>query len=216
MRLLRCLFLSTVLLLTACTFEPAVVASEHRYSAKGENSIYVVNHGWHTGIVVPSEYVFARIPELTKRFANTEYMEFGWGDKGFYQADEITSGLTLKALFLSTESVVHVVGMTADVNEHFPYSEVKQIVVSQQELTLLVDFIAGSFAYNQSGLLAPGQSGIYGNSQFYQGKGEYHLFNTCNKWTAKGLKSIGMDISVTLKLTSKSIMDYLQQTTQNG
>ena len=33
--------------------------------------------------------------------------------------------------------------------------------------------------------------------------------NTCNRWTAKGLKSIGMDISPTLKLTAGSVMNYL-------
>ena len=33
--------------------------------------------------------------------------------------------------------------------------------------------------------------------------------NMCNRWTAKGLKSIGMDISPTLKLTAGSVMNYL-------
>ena len=35
--------------------------------------------------------------------------------------------------------------------------------------------------------------------------------NTCNKWTAKGLKSAGMDISPTFKLTADSIMDYVKE-----
>jgi hypothetical protein len=30
--------------------------------------------------------------------------------------------------------------------------------------------------------------------------------NTCNKWTAKGLKSAGMDISPMFKLTAGSVM----------
>jgi len=38
--------------------------------------------------------------------------------------------------------------------------------------------------------------------------------NTCNKWTAKGLKSAGMDISPTFKLTADSIMDYLKENRQ--
>ena len=54
------------------------------------------------------------------------------------------------------------------------------------------------------------ESGIYGNSQFYKGVGDFYLMNTCNKWTAKGLKSAGMDISPTFKLTADSIMDYLK------
>ena len=53
------------------------------------------------------------------------------------------------------------------------------------------------------------QKGIYGDSQFYSGVGDFYLMNTCNRWTAKGLKSIGMDISPTLKLTAGSVMNYL-------
>ena len=51
--------------------------------------------------------------------------------------------------------------------------------------------------------------GIYGDSQFYKAKGEFHIFNTCNKWTAKGLESAGMNISTTFKLTASSIMCLL-------
>jgi hypothetical protein len=35
--------------------------------------------------------------------------------------------------------------------------------------------------------------------------------NTCNNWTAKSLKSFGMDISVTFKLTSDSVMGYVKK-----
>ncbi|MGF1760774.1 DUF2459 domain-containing protein, partial [Photobacterium sagamiensis] len=45
--------------------------------------------------------------------------------------------------------------------------------------------------------------------QFYKGVGDYHLMNTCNQWTAKGLKSTGMDISPTFKLTAGSVMKYV-------
>ncbi len=39
--------------------------------------------------------------------------------------------------------------------------------------------------------------------------------NTCNTWTAKGLKSAGMDISPTFKLTADSIMDYMKEYRQS-
>jgi len=35
--------------------------------------------------------------------------------------------------------------------------------------------------------------------------------NTCNTWTAKGLKSAGLDISTAFKLSAESIMDYLSE-----
>jgi len=39
----------------------------------------------------------------------------------------------------------------------------------------------------------------------------YYLTNTCNKWTAKALKSIGMDIKPIFYLSAESIMDYLNK-----
>jgi hypothetical protein len=68
-------------------------------SVGSSKEIYVVSHGWHTGFVVPASTIESRLPQLRDRFANAPYIEFGWGDKGFYQAKEITSGLTLQAIF---------------------------------------------------------------------------------------------------------------------
>jgi len=76
----------------------------------------------------------------------------------------------------------------------------------------LLSFIASSFYKNQKGEILETQGGIYGNSQFYKGVGYFSLMNTCNKWTAKGLKSAGMDIAPAFKLTAGSIMNYLGKT----
>lgn len=34
----------------------------------------------------------------------------------------------------------------------------------------------------------------FDNSHFYRGVGLYHLFYTCNKWTAKGSKKAGSEM----------------------
>ena len=49
-----------------------------------ENEVYVVNHGWHTGFVLPASDIQQVIPELKNRFGNAPYIEFGWGDNEFY------------------------------------------------------------------------------------------------------------------------------------
>ncbi|MCV5148187.1 DUF2459 domain-containing protein, partial [Escherichia coli] len=67
--------------------------------------MYIVSHGWHTGIVVPAANVNRVLPQLDARFAQPKWYEIGWGDKGFYQAQEITSSLTLQAMFWSTGAV---------------------------------------------------------------------------------------------------------------
>lgn len=85
--------------------------------------------------MVPSETITARLPQLKKRFASAPYLEFGWRDKGFYQSEEITSSLTFQAIFLPTESVIHVVEVTESAENYFPHSEVTTICLNKGFLT---------------------------------------------------------------------------------
>ena len=189
-------------------------AAEIEKSAR--NEVYVVNHGWHTGFVVTASGIEHVMPELKQRFVNAPYIEFGWGDNEFYQAEEITSGVTLKAIFLPTDSVLHVVAVTQKADNYFKHSEVEKFCLEDSELISLVDFISNSFYRDESGNILKLNNGIYGDSQFYKAKGDFHIFNTCNKWTAKGLESAGMKISTTFKLTAGSIMKYLSSKGSSG
>jgi len=175
----------------------------------GEHEIYVVSHGWHTGFVVPAVDIQLSIPALKTRFGYSEYLELGWGDRGFYQTSEITSGLTLRAIFWPTESVIHAVSVPANIKKYFSYSDVETLCLNDDEYASLIRFISNSFARNNSGEVLPQKRGIYGNSQFYTGVGDYYLMNTCNKWTAKGLKSAGLAIAPMFKLTASSVMNSL-------
>ena len=198
-----------IIILAGCSAKPHIVSSAEEFEGSGQNEVYVVSHGWHTGFVIPAPEIQGVMPELEKRFGDTPYIEFGWGDKGFYQAKETNLGLTLKAIFWPTESVVHSVAVPQKVEEYFSNSEVAKLCLSDGELSALIGFISSSFYRDKSGNLLELQKGIYGDSQFYSGVGDFYLMNTCNRWTAKGLKSIGMDISPTLKLTAGSVMNYL-------
>ena len=180
------------------------------------NEVYVVNHGWHTGFVVPASGIQQLIPELKQRFRNAPYIEFGWGDKEFYQAEEITSGVTLKAIFLPTDSVVHAVAVTRKADKYFNHSEVEKFCLEDSEFKSLLEFISSSFYRDESRNILKLNHGIYGDSQFYKAKGDFHIFNTCNKWTAKGMESAGMNISTTFKLTAGSIMNYLSREDSSG
>ena len=104
---------------------------------------------------------------------------------------------------------MHLVAVPKKVDAYFPNSEVASLCLNDGELSSLIGFISSSFYKDNNRNLLRLQKGIYGDSQFYKGVGDFHLMNTCNKWTAKGLKSIGMGISPTFKLTAGSIMNYL-------
>ena len=203
-----------ILTITACSSKPYVIKTTD-ISVDSTKEIYVVNHDWHTGFVVPASTIQKQLPQLKERFNNTPYIEFGWGDKGFYQAKEITSGLSVQAIFWPTESVMHVVAVPSRPDLYFINSDVETLCFTEKQYALLISFIEHSFLKDDNGNILELKNGLYGNSQFYKGEGDYYLMNTCNKWTAKGLKSAGLDISPMFKLTASSVMDYISDSDEN-
>ncbi len=200
--------------LVSCSNLPLAV-KPNRQADKSEpveklNTLYIVRHGWHTGIIIPSYQITSVLPSLRQRFGDVPFIEFGWGDKGFYQSKKVTAKLALKAMFIPTESVIHAVGVQDSPALYFSESEVIKLCLNAEENKSLITFIATSFLKHDNKIIAT-KDGIYGDSQFYQAQGDYYLMNTCNKWTAKGLSSAGFDISTTFKLSANSVMRYLHK-----
>ncbi len=179
-------------------------------------TVFVVSHGWHTGFVVPAKAMQRKIHGLNTRFQRASYIEFGWGDEQFYQASEITTGLTLRAILWPTESVIHAVGVPDNVAGFYQANQLETLCLKGEDFQALIEFIVNSFYRNKSGQVIPLQAGLYGDSQFYMGAGQYYLTNTCNSWTAKGLASAGFNISPVFKQTAGSIMNYLKSVHQTS
>lgn len=157
--------------------------------------IYLVSHGWHTGIVIKrAELPVSLLPER-RDFPEAEYLEFGWGDREFYQTPAFSLALALKAAFMSSGSVLHVAGFGSEVTHYFPASEIVEFKLSRQGFERLVGYIHESFARAGPEALAPLGPGLYGESQFYRARGTFHLLNTCNTWAAKALAAAGYPLS---------------------
>ncbi len=202
------IFLIGITLLPGCSYRPDIIENTS-LTITDKQQIFIVNHGWHTGIIIPASHIYSLLPDLQQRFSDNHYLEFGWGDKGFYQAEEITLGITLRAILWPSDSVMHVVGIDKNPLTYFSQSDIRSLCVSADGYARLVDFIRHSFQLHDHKISAS-QQGIYGDSQFYRGDGRYHLFNTCNNWSAKALASAGFDIFVGSKLTAGSIMGYVE------
>lgn len=194
-----------------CSGKPHVVEPDDGDDSPRIEKLYLVSHGWHVGLAIAAEELNAVIPELKEHFSGAEFYEIGWGDTGFYQAREITIAVTLRAIVWSRGAVVHVVALPASPAEYFPVSRVARTCLKPGEVESLARYLSNSFTRNGDGHLLELKRGLYGNSQFFEGEGRYHLLNTSNKWTAKALKSAGMDISPTFKLTADSVMGFVEQ-----
>lgn len=196
--------------IAGCSAKPYVIEPKPERNPVYSHQVSVVSHGWHVGLIVSALEVNRAVPELKSRFGNAAFYEIGWGDKGFYQAQKITIGLTLQAMFWSEGAVLHVVAMADQPERYFAGEPIINTCLSDNELATLQAFVASSFAHDALGHVVALRPGIYGNSEFYDAEGRYYLLNTCNKWTAKALRSAGLDIHPMFKLSAGSVMSYLK------
>ena len=204
----RLLALFAGLSLAAC--ESVQVASQPGDTVfdKGEIPIYVTSNGWHSEIVVPRTQMPAgTIPE-TADFPDALYFSFGWGDETYYPAPDPTFGMTLRAALLPTPAVVHLTGLPAHPKNVFPADEVIEVRLSSKGFGQLVAYLNGSFAREPT---RQPTRGLYRFSRFYPGMGEFHLFNTCNTWTARGLNQGGLAIQVFGTLRAEDFMLQVRQ-----
>ncbi|MEX2475371.1 TIGR02117 family protein [Marinobacter sp.] len=197
------------LALYGCSGKPYGIDTNITADSALTNRVYVVSHGWHVGLVIAAEDLNLSIPGLKERFPEAEYYELGWGDEGFYQAREITAGVTLRAIVWSRGTVMHVVALPVSPVEYFAGSEVVDTCLSAEGTDALNRYLSNSFARETANNLVELERGIYGDSQFYRGEGRYHLLNTSNKWVAKALQSAGMEIAPTFRLTAGSVMGHV-------
>jgi uncharacterized protein (TIGR02117 family) len=165
----------------------------------------VVSHGFHAGIVLPrvamadaaGERGLAALVAVAQRFAAYPWLEFGWGDEGFYRsvpdAGSLTVSLALRALFMpGNRSAVHVVGLARAARESFPASDIVRVDISKEGFARLLGRLEASFARDSSGAPEDLGRGLYGPSLFYRGVDAFHVFNLCNHWVARLLSAAGV------------------------
>lgn len=198
--------LVALIFLTVLTAHPGSPALWPPAAGAPSIEIHVVSHGYHFGVVISREAAAdvagrrgsTALLAVTQRFGSYRWLEFGWGDEGFYRSvpdvTSLTIALAARALFRpGNPSVVHVVGLSHPVRETFPRAEVVRIAVSTEGFARLVEQLEASFVKEQgSATLSDLGPGLYGPSLFFRGTGAFHIFNVCNHWVAGLLSAAGL------------------------
>lgn len=177
--------------------------------------VHVTSNGWHSAIVVARRDVAATglLPEAAD-FPDAAFLEFGWGDREYYPAKDKTVGLALAAAMTPTPAVMHIAGRSASPEPRGGKAEVVALPLTDGELRKLVRAISDEFerpAGTRAEAVAPG---LYPGSRFYNAKGTFHLFNTCNTWTARMLQAAGLDMSPSGIVTADELMTRVREAVQ--
>lgn len=160
-----------------------------------ENDIYITSNGVHLDIVLPVNKISQPFLSQLDVSPKTQFIAFGWGDKNFYAKTPEWSDLTIqvafKALFLKSESAMHVTCYRQT------YNHWEKVQLCPHQLNALNNYIINSFKKNETGELQKTEFSGYTNSDtFYKAKGSFTLFKTCNVWTNIALKKSGVKTSI--------------------
>lgn len=162
-------------------------------------TIYILTNGVHTDIVVPAQteqidwFSFIPVTNTTGKDSSAAYLALGWGDKGFYLEtptwDDLKFSTAFKAAFNLSSSAMH----TTYYRSMQEGADCKKIMISYAQYARLIAFIKARFDLDGNGFpIYIDTRANYGSSDaFYEAKGSYNLFYTCNTWTNNSLKSCG-------------------------
>ena len=161
--------------------------------------VYVKTNGVHADIVVPVRNDIMdwsrEIPFSNNVSQDTVYgyLGLGWGDKGFFidmpSWSDLTFSLAFHAVFWLNTTAMHATyykEMTED-------RDCRRITISHDEYVRLVEFIGGRFKKDADGhFINIKTDAAYGvTDAFYEARGRYNLFYTCNTWTNDALAASG-------------------------
>lgn len=172
--------------------------------------VYIIDHGKHAGLAVK----YADIPEgfwpESADFARADFLEVGWGEWDYYQAEKPGLWLTLKAALWPTASVLHVVGIPGSLQGSFSGFDIIRLDLHRCAYLRLIGYIHGSFE-RQGARAVPLGQGDYPDGLFYPAKGRFHLFHTCNGWVAEALEEAGLPMGWLKPVTAAQLMSRVRR-----
>jgi len=166
--------------------------------------LYILSNGVHTDIVVPMKndqcnwQEFISINDIPNPQYDAHYIAFGWGDKGFYLETptwaELKFSVAFKAITGLGGSAMH----TTYYDELQENEQCIKVQVSNHQYGKLVTYIKESFITDRNGkaIKVPNSEGYGLYDCFYEAKGSYSLFKTCNSWANSALKECGLQAAL--------------------
>jgi uncharacterized protein (TIGR02117 family) len=176
--------------------------------------IYVLSNGFHSDIAVPRDFVETYLPvdpaDYPVATEAIEYYAIGWGSKTAYTSlravSDLTPGIIAKA-FAFNETVVHVlpIGALAPSERVFAYD------IRVSDLVVLMLDMSRFFGSPQP--LEDMTQGF--GDRFYPGLGRFAPWSSCNSWTGRRLRSIGIGVGL-WTVTAQTLEFGLRRTSIAG
>jgi hypothetical protein len=145
-----------------------------RFPPRGDEpavTVWVLDHGWHTAIVVRRADLERARWSAVEDFSAATFIEVAWGDRDFYMAASARRSRPISPRASSSSSISHA-------------------GASMQWRALSTRNTSGTA---RAGLFA--SSAACTEPAGFMPRAAYHLFNTCNTWVARALRAAGLPLT---------------------
>jgi len=169
-------------------------------------SIYVVKRGWHTGIAIAAADWPNREWPVLAEFANSDYLEFGWGDARYYQAEQESWWMGIRAALWPTASVIHVIGLRSPIVEHIYADDIVEVRVPIDGLRRMAQAIEQEFSESPPVATPVSSDAAPKPNHFYSARRKFFFPRMCNWWTAARLEEASCPVEPWTVVTAGRIM----------
>lgn len=197
-RIFASLLAVIMLYLAAALFGSILPTNQYWKSSDDGIMLFIETNGLHTGIIMPVRSdvqdwsMLIRPEHLDDPTDYGSHILVGWGHEGVYRNTEYWQDLRFSdatsAIFGSDAVLLHVYHLNYP--QAYPHYR-RGFKVSEAEYRKIVETIKARFTLDQSGNSIP-SSGYGKDDLFYESRGHYNAFYTCNNWTSDVLRQAGI------------------------
>lgn len=202
-----------LLLLGAIFLGAAIPVNRDFVTAENGVTVFVRSGGIHTDIFVPvrtREWDWSRYldrGQVKRPEASLNYLSFGWGSRTFYLETKSWSDLRAvnlgRAFFGLDRSAVHVEWCRPPKADS---KSCRRLVLSPSQYQRLCQSLRQSFRENDAQKPRRIPAAEYGDHDaFYEARGRYTAYRTCNTWTGSRLADAGVRVGAWTP-TPKSVL----------
>ena len=174
--------------------------------------IYLLSTLLHVDIAIPitpkvrQKFTFLQHDNFPLFHPKLGYLVIGWGAREFYTSTKNLSDIGLGPVFSAVtgdSSVLHIIP-SGDLSKE---KGLRKLTISQSGLNQMIDNILGSLKLSDSQIpmvLSGKNHGL--NDLFYKAKGRFNILSPCNIWTARMLRSSGVNTGIWTPTTFSLMM----------
>jgi len=188
-------------LLTALTARPGDRSLYPGVAGQPKVTIYLVENGFHSDLVLPRAALFARPhPAALAAAAATDkpWVSIGWGDAGFFTGGGVGLGRALDGLraLLAPEnrSLVRMEGLP-DSPDRLYAGGVRRIELTSAGLEQAITRVDRSLSLETDGQPQRAKAASAPDTAFFKSVEHFNLTHLCNHWTAELLNAAGLPVT---------------------